>query len=227
MSRVPQKGLAFAIADIERELRDVQRIAKAFVIPESQRVIDQCISDLKNIGTARGPQKWAIPRETPFKTSGSSEYDKLSRQPLFGHVSFVWEVYPSGKDIILCGNASMSLSLVDGGDSCVLRWNCDIGVHSSPGAHLHLQVQGPRAPPVPRFPTLVVTPADAICFLLGELFQERWPERLSKGGSSLSIFNNQKRRLCQLLQLHQSQINASNVPWLALKNWKPEQVVKL
>jgi hypothetical protein len=64
----------------------------------------------------------------------------------------------------------------------------------------------------------------ALEFLLGELFQDRWAERVSNDSKEVQFWRStQVKSLVQLLEWKRKRIESGvGSPWMALKRAKPE-----
>ena len=194
---------------------------------------------------------WHIPESNPIKTKPSiGEYESGTRRgkhTVFGQLSCVWEISkpkPKGKKekknkfrsptFVVAGLASTKVTIwatPHGGDVKELaRWTLEIGDANSPGCHFHTQItlddnqeMFPKSLPVPRLPGLLHTPMDALDFLLGELFQDKWFLHASQGTEAGNTWARcQTTRLTNLLKWQSETIkNASGSPWVTLKKKKP------
>lgn len=194
---------------------------------------------------------WEIPESNPIRTKISEgEYEcgsRRGRHAVYGQISCVWEICkptPIGKkqkkrnfkslSFVLCGIASTKVTIWAKDDNHgmkeLARWTLDIGDANSPGCHFHTQIDldarheiFPKSLPVPRLPALLHTPMDAVDFLLGELFQDRWFLHASKGTDPGQTWAQcQTTRLTNLLNWQSETINkASGSPWITLKKKKP------
>jgi hypothetical protein len=118
----------------------------------------------------------------------------------------------------------------------IAHWNFDIGDTQSPGTHFHVQVLGedddtifPKALDIPRFPSIVITPMDAVDFLLGELFQYEWNQHVisysSVNNFATSNWRNGQRKRLEVLTSWQQRIISdvrSGNPLNILKSEKPD-----
>ncbi|MCA9062043.1 MAG: hypothetical protein KDA96_03265 [Planctomycetaceae bacterium] len=239
------KPPTFEYADFEQEIRAIENLAKNRFLDASaegvfQRVRDQ-LRQLR-VGRSNAPTYWQVDHESPVRTVLTDGYERGQRvgaRNVFGEVSWCWQVRNcSGqggpaKAFEIIGNASIRLRIVEHAvaDTEIARWRVECGAADSPGCFFHTQVFGddhdllfPKNVPVPRLPTLFVTPMSVIEFFLGELFQDSWAKRLVGDDHDLLFWRkNQKRRLKQLLSWKLRQIEAcdSGSPWLALKEAKP------
>jgi hypothetical protein len=119
----------------------------------------------------------------------------------------------------------------NGGDYLLSRWQVDIGDENSPGCHFHIQVQQDSNEhpfsnkfPVPRFPSMLVTPLAVAEFVVSELFQVEWPKHISKPSPALQTWTGlQKGRMKNLLNWQQATFeSATTSPWTFYKGVKPE-----
>lgn len=77
---------------------------------------------------------------------------------------------------------------------------------------------------VPRLPSIIVTPFDALEFLLCELFQNGWPQAVSESNHNVQSWSrSQNDRLSKLLRWKLDVLrNSTSGPWPALKRAKPD-----
>ncbi|TWT34989.1 hypothetical protein KOR42_53390 [Thalassoglobus neptunius] len=113
----------------------------------------------------------------------------------------------------------------------IAQWQIEAGDASSPGCHFHSAVNQygddglfPEWLKVPRLPSVLLTPMDGLEFLLGELFQLRWPQAVSEESEDRNSWaKSQRERLCNLLSWKLDIVRQSETtPWMALKKAKPE-----
>lgn len=127
--------------------------------------------------------------------------------------------------------ASLVTELFDKSGNRLAMWKTEHGDRRSPGCHFHVQILQdsatppfPKSLPVPRFPTIFVSPMAAIEHTLGELFQDKWTKALTANGGQEILYwrKLQKARLRQIFRWQQSEIeDAMSSPWAALKDAKP------
>jgi hypothetical protein len=131
----------------------------------------------------------------------------------------------------LNGMASTKIRILSEGsdetDAPVAQWQFEVGDHQSPGCHFHVGVgsfaETTGSIPVPRLPSILVTPIDALDFLLGEIFQVRWKKVVNQETSFVRTWaGHQKERLSRLLEWKQDQIKkSSGSAWNFLKHSRP------
>jgi hypothetical protein len=109
-------------------------------------------------------------------------------------------------------------------------WRMELGDSASPGCYFHVQVLGehsdppfPKSVPVPRLPSLFVTPLAATEFLFGELFQDDWEQTARSDSDDVQRWSNLQRERFKKLLAHQQQalLGGAGSPWIALKRDKP------
>lgn len=243
------EGLLFSFAEMEREIENFKLSADKFLETNSTvRLIPQWLRELRTF-RGRDPgtrMTWEISERHPIETIISEgKFDRRASMKVFGRVSAVWEISLPSEErapkkgtlrnaFIVNGLASTRVSiwkLVDGSDPKeIARWTVEIGDETSPGCHFHSQIpleddgcgMFPKALPVPRLPTLFVTPMDALEFVLAELFQEDWNVHSSKSNGSRNAWAScQRQRIQKLLDWYLERVGSSTSPWLALKQGKP------
>lgn len=248
-------GLLFSFAEMEREIDNLSRLAENFLSPESTAwLIPQWKKELIAFrGQDPGAlMRWAIAEKHPVQTSLSKgKFDRKSSLEVFARLSCVWEIsLPNEKhtpkkgtlrnNFLLDGLASTRISiwmLEDGAEIEIARWTLDIGDEASPGCHFHSQLPldgdadkwFPKELPVPRLPTLLITPMDALEFALGEIFQDEWRLQASRTTDAQRGWAAcQRKRLSSLLAWYAKCIgSSSSAPWLNLKLGKPSDDILL
>jgi hypothetical protein len=234
---------------MEQEIDNLSRLASRFITVESsQRVIPNWKRDLSIFRSAPSGTKmaWKIPEGGPIETEISyGDYepgDRNGELAVFGRVSGVWEIqlpeelkkrYGPHKEFVLLGLASVKISIWDAMEDPfkeIARWTIEVGDAVSPGCHFHIQIdldpednKFPKSLSVPRLPGILLTPMDALEYLLGELFQDRWLQVASEGRDHVRTWANcQKTRLLNLLEWQKKEITrASGSPWAIFKKQKP------
>ncbi|MGE0132438.1 MAG: hypothetical protein AB7U82_30515 [Blastocatellales bacterium] len=242
------EGLRFSFAEMEREIENMRHLASHFLERASaERVIpvwQQQLSTFK--GQPPGSQtRWSIKETDPIQTIISpGKYEPRGRggKTVFGRVSGAWDIQipqitgkkkgGAQKSFTLHGLASTEITIwerLEGEQEPkkIMHWTVEIGDSTSPGCHFHTQVKcgnAERKPlSVPRLPSLLHTPMDAVEFLLAELFQDEWNQHTARENDFLKNWAHcQKLRLTKLLEWQLEEIrNTSGSPWTAFKKQKP------
>jgi hypothetical protein len=243
-------GLAFLFGDMIREIDHMCKLAGPFLDRDSyQFVIPEWKGSLERFRSnpMSGRLCWQIPKRRPIQTAmseGDYQPDAGGGRCVVGELCVVWEIEcarpprkkPSARieEFVVSGNASTLVRILEVAEEEeglpeLARWTFDIGARDSPGCHFHThigwgmseQVSSPVID-VPRFPNLLVTPMDALEFLLAELFQEKWTEHATKEATKGGWPAIQRRRLQKLLEWHYHEIrNVGGSPWTSFKARKP------
>ncbi|MBI2480614.1 MAG: hypothetical protein HYV60_18915 [Planctomycetia bacterium] len=201
--------------------------------PTSDGHFSQLIANLNQIRTS-GPGRWSVSAEEPLRTSESCEYEKDGKAsyPIFGEVSWTWNIAPDRprkksqlpESFEVNGIASALVRIRRADDrSAVAEWTAEFGAVDSPGCYFHGHVNNVVC--IPRLPSLFVTPMDTLEFLLGELFQNRWPEHASSERHDVIFWRSrQSKLLARVLDWKRQKIESTvGSPWVALKRAKPEE----
>ncbi len=237
----------FHLESLQHEVEKLSRIAADFIDVSSVRVLPQAAGDLKTFGNSRKIQEscWQIRdqeglrlRTKPtreFEPGGGGGYD------VFGELAFTWGIKLTDatrnesrfnrKFFQVTGNASTQIRIKRcEGNATIAQWQFEIGADGSPGCFFHVGIGKtgdelfPASLPVPRIPALLVTPTDALDFLLGELFQLEWPRVNSVQGEHTLIFGRlQRARIKHMLDWYLKALPApgkSGSAWLGLKRAK-------
>lgn len=173
----------------------------------------------------------------PVVAQMSGVWDVCSRDPLgtggkkSAKKKRAGEARSAGRLIEFTGVASLKTEVFDGNENRLAMWKTEHGDAQSPGCHFHVQILQdspdppfPKSLPVPRFPTVFVSPMSAIEHTLGELFQDKWTKALSaNGGDEVQYWRKlQRTRLRQLFKWQRDAVDdAISSPWGALKDAMP------
>jgi hypothetical protein len=212
------------------------------VLPDFRRTLLNFRTEPKT-----GQLRWEIPESQPIRTIKShGAFERGGRKGItvYGTVSTLWVINtdihdPQRKTFILSGNASTKIRVFQfynesRGDQEIARWRFEIGAHDSPGCHFHTPVlqdredeMFPHRLSIPRLPSLLLTPTDALDFLLGELFQDTWYRIATQPrNNDLGLWaSHQRKRLRNLLQWKLDMVERTGgSPWMVLKREKPTDV---
>jgi hypothetical protein len=241
-------GLVFSFADMYTEIESLRNGAHAFLDARSHSgVLLGWKNNLNGYQSNQGKGKWTweISESTPVTTIPTNQYLRNGEGPykVYGTISAVWEIQkvqpPSKKKTApsqffsVIGLASTKVRILQHETGKELaRWRFEIGDASSPGCHFHVQVMGapddalfPKQLRVPRLPGVLITPMDAMEFLLGELFQDHWKQEVYKQNKYITDWaGHQRKRLTRLLGWQRKEIENSKgqgTPWNWLKHQKP------
>lgn len=236
-------GIRFSYDVAMADVRRIRSLASSFLADGAIGLLNDFENSLENIRSATGQrsQQLVIPDEQPILTVDSTGEYRDSRRPrgraVYGGLSCIWEIQNADrgrkrqKCFSLTGIASTRLRVWTSDEhELVGHWQFEVGDKTSPGPHFHSSAnQGepnglfPEWLKVPRLPGLLVTPMDALEFLLGELFQRRWLQTVSTDSDERNGWaNSQKSRFDSLLRWQSERVRASNTtPWMTLKKAKP------
>lgn len=244
-ANTPYEGLSFSFAKMEMEIDNMRKLAKPFLERDSfETVIPDWKTQLTNFknGNSDKPMRWNIAVTKPIQTIISNgQYEPRGRRgkDVFGCISGSWDIQTpqaagrggAKKSFILHGLASTEITIwerLDGKPEPqkLMHWTVEVGDSAAPGCHFHTQIKcGMEDKPisVPRLPTLLMTPMDALEFLLSELFQDEWGKHAAKENDYCKIWAScQRPRLTKLLEWQLQQVkDAGGSPWTYLKRQKP------
>jgi hypothetical protein len=231
-------------------------LSSDFVDKNSAWLFDHLVTQLDGI-RANGGGCLQIPIATPLRTTAThheyeSEQKGKGAYNVTAELSCIWELAfrrEGGHDVLLqSGNASTVVTLlarpdepppddelIPGPEPAMLaRWRMEVGDVHAPGCCFHGQISLGDTPPfpddlpVPRFPFFVVTPMAALEFVLGELFQDRWPRTAARKTDQRADFwrSVQRRRWNTFLAWQQSVLAQSGgSPWPELKTYPDASLV--
>jgi hypothetical protein len=239
-------ALEFRFEELEEEIESFSGLAQSYLEASSMQVLRAWLDQLRSIrGAQSGLHYWSISEERPLWTNLCTEEQNARDPELLGRLSMVWGITipigtPRGKGnrshvFELSGIASTKVSLWrradNGGSREVARWSFEVGSDDSPGCHFHVQIKAddtdrlfPPSLSIPRLPGILITPIDALDFLLGEVFQETWKKHLGKETDALNAWSAiQRARMLKLLDWHQQEIRKGRgAVWSCMKHAKPD-----
>ena len=241
--------LIFRYSQVESELESAAVSLKDFLDRTAPDLLRRLREDLRQHRSSRSGRQisWST-KDSPISTIPSKgEYERGKKQRgklLFGKVSFIWHIrslWTQNADPKKCdprffcldGNASVRVMLHEHpSEDSVAAWDFDVAKHDAPGCFFHAQVpdkmyqnKGLFMYPIPRLPVFIYTPMDALDFLLGELFQERWPAHVTEKRQAFDTQrSNQSRRFRQTLKwlLDIMGESGGGSVWSYMKGQKPE-----
>jgi hypothetical protein len=240
-------GMQFNVADLQRQLREIESIAKEFLGRGSEGKLSVAADQLEMIACNRFKTwDWQIDSADPLLTAvskGACERDGKGKH-VVGCLSFVWTMQGAGKNLVELvdeGKASTVFCVhevdddgtglaIDCEGGFIQKWNIDVATSAdAPGPAFHAQVKNPENLPVPRLPTLLISPADCLDYLLGELFQDRWREHQTGHVRIRSFSKAQQQRFQMMLEEHLAWLNEVGdcSAWTALKDRRPRDALFL
>jgi len=212
----------------------MKKITNSFMEPASQHVFEAAISNLRMIKTG-GSGRWGPSEKAPLRTIPSDDYEKNGKaaHPIYAELFWVWEITAdrpkkktaTSETFQVTGLASVRVRIKHSGDKTTLaEWRAEVGAVDSPGSYFHSHITDHVC--VPRIPTLFVTPMDTLEFVLGELFQRRWPAVATREKDDVLFWRStQSKLLSQVLEWKRKKIaKGTGSPWVALKHAKPEEM---
>lgn len=230
---------------LQQETEALAKLAEGFLDTSRGDALAVLVNNLKLLLYTENPQAQRL--QIPdidgerVRTTVGRGYEpgrRVGGYNVAGELSFIWEVQPIAANAArdrkfkLTGNASTKLRIVevrvDQPDKLLAQWQVEIGTQTSPGCFFHVAVSHTDPPPsllrsslsVPRLPSMLVTPTDALDFLLGELFQTSWRQRNGEERDDARAWGkSQKRRLQSALKWHCDELDrSSGSAWNWLKH---------
>jgi hypothetical protein len=212
--------LHFSTDQIQAEMNGMADLAAEFLERAHSQLFREAAYSLASALRTNGI--WQIPQDHPLDTTVAERQGGA----LFGRLSFRWEVRKlTPRTFSVSGNASTTMGIYDLGGSSgpLLSWNTDIGGAGHPGYRFHVQFKSDdKSVEIPRLPSILLTPADCLDFLLGELFQEKWTRhQLDKQTQTAGWIQGVRIRICHLLlkKAECAQQSRGITPWMTLKVW--------
>jgi hypothetical protein len=229
----------FSYRELAADLKNFAANEGQFLAPAAPNLLIKAAQDLTAAAASPHVRVWEVQDTTydrieTFVSKGECETGNNVQWTLKGTLSFMWEIQrvsPKG-DRFRIINATTRLRLLVCDSNGVVDpdivselavWRFEIGDVNHPGARFHSQVDWPlhndRRLEIPRLPSIVLTPLESLDFLLGELFQKRWPEHQS--GKVWQ--SNQRGRLLKLLEAATNvvTVGVEGSALMQLKAWKP------
>lgn len=234
-------GLRFKIAELERETMALKTMGTRFFDLQTSGALERFLSNLKSIGSTYGDRRCTLELRC-LRTTPSTRYEPGSRQgekKIHAVISGTWELRPlgnrpvPGREVEFCGKASTKIELCtsDGSNTRLAMWRLELGADDSPGCYFHAQILGdsknppfPKSIPIPRLPSMFITPMSAVEFVLGELFQDVWAKATAENAGDAPYWRAlQTKRLQKLLLWYQKLLKSpASSPWIAIKGAKPQ-----
>ena len=247
--------LVLAHEPMARELDSFASIARPFLEAEAPEIIKQAASVLRTIaqGPSNRVHRWEVAPARPIRTivsTGDYQRGGQGAHSVRGVLTFVWEIrnvwkrpgqkrrHEGHRHFQIVGNASVRAEVLElpEPESRLAMWRFELGCADSPGCFFHSQVLGdttkeelavfPSSLDVPRLPTILVSPMDALEFVLSELFQNRWARHVTQLNSPhLEWWRScQRKRLKAVLNWKRQVVeDAGGSPWSVLKSAKPQE----
>ena len=184
-------GLRFLFVDLVKEIETFTNLAEDFLDPGTTWTLCRLKDNLEKVSEAAENRVFRLKLQSLRTNPSEGEYeicDRKGRREVYATVSGIWELRPLGRKskkrmAEFCGIASTKIELFasDEPSKRLAMWRLELGTHNSPGCYFHAQILGdvedppfPKSVPIPRLPSVFITPMSALEFVLGELFQNRW-----------------------------------------------------
>ena len=235
-------GLRFLFSELVRETSALQSIARRFLDPGTHWVLKQFQSQLESIWCAQEVQvRLALsPLHTRPNNGAHEAGGRRGRQSVYAVISGTWDLTPLGpskhrakRELTFSGIASTKVELYahDDEDTRLAMWRMELGADGAPGCYFHVQILGdsndppfPNSIPIPRLPSLFVTPMSAVEYVLGEIFQDEWAQETARRTNDLLHWRRlQQQRLQCLFRWYQNKmLDSVSSPWMTLKSAQPD-----
>lgn len=235
-------SIEFLYNEVASEFENIAATSTGFLSNAVMGRIKSSAAALRTLKTTPGTSHWSIGKEQyqrieTVHSKGECELGDNVAWNVVGTLSFDWEItrVSAGAKASFCiVNASNLLEIrACNADGTIIEdrpplasWRFEIASGGHPGAVLHSQVNWPSAAEgrleIPRMPNTLLTPAEALDFMLGELFQRRWPQHCRV--TSATWKSTQRRRLMRLLEAQLEEVTRAEdlSPTMQLKAWRPD-----
>ena len=235
-------ALRFTFKEFEEEIIAIEALVASYTARESVGVLQRLKIALNNVRAQRSEAvaRWEVPQAEPFRTivsRGAYEPDEGGQDNISAEISSVWEIAPFGnrerggysRYFRIAGIASTRVRLIRHTPDIteeVGMWRMEIGDDDAPGCRFHVQVLGermevpfPHSISIPRLPSIMISPMAVIEFVVGELFQDQWPQDAARMSAQMNRWRSiQKERFSRLLTWQRDAVESSTgSPWLSLK----------
>jgi hypothetical protein len=249
--KLPRGILALRFGTVIKEIMAFLHVVDGKLPPVSVERLRRLAEGLEPIANSGEHRKitWSTV-DGPIETYGSDGGHQPGRvghgRSLKGVVNFTWEIQTIGarlkhpeNRLLALWNSSVRVRLVDiiSEGEVVASWDFDIGNHQSPGCHFHAKFAHPNQAErellkdvdVPRLPSFIFMPTDAIEFVIGELWQDDWRKTAASGTREVEAWRHYpKHRFKRLLEWYSSELSSTRgTPWVQLKCAKPEALILL
>ena len=226
-------GICFNKTELIREVKTLQKIASQFLDSSTLWTLYDLESALEALG---GGALRRIKLQELKTKPNEGAHEVCNRQGalnVFASITGCWDLRLDNKSVEFCGLASTKIELLDAiTNQRMAMWRMEFGAHDAPGCYFHVQVLGdrndppfPRALPVPRLPSIFVSPMAAIEYVLGELFQDQWEKSIVQRRPDQDFWQKlQRDRLLSLLSWQDQELKrkSQSPPWMTLKSAKPD-----
>lgn len=241
-------SLLFSVSDLLNELHAFRELAEDLLSGGTSQVLYTAATQLRGISRTSGHVRWEIHPDNPVVTipsAGSYMPDDKGPLTVYAEITFVWELEPirplgdqrAAKQVRLDGLASTKIRVLRGTpwdetEEELAVWRMEIGDRAAPGAMFHVQVLGrdddtmfPKQLDVPRLPGVLNSPFACMEFVLGELFQDRWPRiAMRDSGPGLRWRGIQAHRHARHLRWVTEEVSStSGSPWVIWKKAQPDE----
>lgn len=217
--------LRFNLDTLTQELSLIHDLAKPFLEPESSHRLKRAQWALKTLPRDSQRTSWKI--DAPLMTrpsTGDYAQDQQGEYTVQANITTVWDVTRVGaSELVVRDNVSTAIAITNN-DGEIARWTMDMAaVPGAPGCGLHAQVKDhpewfPKGLDVPRVPVFIPTLGAVLEYVLGELFQREWAERVAGHKLANSWRELQRRAWQRWLAWQQGIVHASTIsPWLDVK----------
>ncbi len=226
--------LRLSFADLDLEIRSfITLAARDFLEESSLHVLEDYRQQLESL--YRGAAKtrfvdWEIALQRPVVTLPTCDYDRAASQMVHAEMTGRAKIKRVGNDLVFDDVATIItiMSHTSHGITSIGSWHFDVGVVNGPGSFFHAKVEGefdfPAEFPVPRLTGLPLIPVAALEYVIGELFQIRWPRHVDADRREVLDWRSvQSRRLFNYFNtLREHVLREERTPMVLLKAWKPE-----
>lgn len=223
-------SLLFRVAELQRELRSLEAIARRHLARGHEARLTELADHLGRMRRRTGHQfPWGWPADNPLLLKPNRGAHGHGTKSIAAAIDSKWSLEVVDQATVrTCGSASVRVHF----DSSPREmWRMELGAASAPGCYFHVQIRGqsdeppwPRPVDIPRFPTLLPTPASVVEFVVAELHQGQWIRDLERNRNDVGVWLGVQRRWWEAkLRWEQSVVDKAEAsPWASLKSAVPD-----
>jgi hypothetical protein len=236
--------LRFSFQNIINELDAFSELADKFISHDTRYVLPHFRTALEGYRDGDRTSRWVWAIAQPLKSrvsKGGYEVGAGGQHHVVAVIDAMWEIQkvapkkgegrrPKFFELVGVASTRVRLFCEANGSRELGMWRMEIGDAAAPGCHFHIQVLGehpespfPNSLPVPRFPSVLLTPPAVTEFVLAEIFQDDWARHVGRDSPEVQRWGPiQRDRLTRLLEWNLEVARMKGSPWSTIKNRKPQ-----
>lgn len=218
-------GLLFSFEQVLQELQDLEGWTRSCLDARGPLRIKQLREDLRSVQESRRAGVVLVDKPRAIATVQTRAWERNEGGlPKIGKLWFQMTVVPVQEKRVrsfeIGDDTNFHLQIVDPETGEIdSEWHFDIVSSDGPGSILHTQFRHnmiDKPIPIPRLPSLVMLPSDALEFLLSELFHSKWSE-VGQGKDYEAFSRKQQPRVRGFLEWQRRQLTGGGSVWSMLR----------